>query len=131
MKEKLLRFMYGRYGVDKLSKHLVTIGMILYILSILFGKILFSIPTLLLFIYGYYRMFSKNTTKRYRELCAYERFLAKVKSYPSGWKRKLEQWKKYHIFNCPGCKQKIRVPRGRGMIEIRCQKCNTTFRKRS
>ena len=32
---------------------------------------------------------------------------------------------------CPKCGQKIRVPRGKGMIEITCPKCRTIFRKRS
>lgn len=131
MKDKLLRFMYGRYGVDKFTRHLIILGLILYILSILFEGIFLSIPAILLFIYGYYRIFSKNKAKRYKELCVYEKFLAKIKNYPSSLKRKIEQWKKYHIYPCPGCKQKIRVPRGKGMIEIRCQKCGTTFRKRS
>mgnify|MGYP001122250664 CR=1 FL=1 len=32
---------------------------------------------------------------------------------------------------CPGCGQKIRVPRGRGKIAIRCPKCNREFIRRS
>ena len=34
-------------------------------------------------------------------------------------------------FRCPNCKQKVRVPKGKGTIEIRCPKCNTKFIKRT
>lgn len=131
MREKLIRFMYGRYGVDRLSKHLVTVGLVLSIVSIFFGGNLLYLLSLALFIYGYFRIFSKNTAKRYREACAYERFLSKVKSAPARWKREMEQRKDYRIFKCPNCRQKLRIPKGRGMVEIRCRKCGTVFRKRT
>ncbi len=33
----------------------------------------------------------------------------------------------YKYFNCPNCNQKVRVPKGKGKIEITCPKCRTTF----
>lgn len=131
MKEKFIRFMYGRYGVDKLSKHLVWAGLVLSLLSMFFGGNLLYWVSLATFIYSYFRVFSKNTTKRYQELCSYERFLAKIKNFPSKWKKEAAQRKQYKIFKCPSCSQKIRIPRGHGMVEIRCKKCQTLFRKRT
>lgn len=131
MREKLMRFMYGRYGVDKLSRHLVIAGLVLSFVSILFGGNILYLLSLAMFIYGYYRVFSRNHAKRYQELAAYERFLAKIKKYPEKWKREMAQRKDYRIFKCPTCKQKIRIPKGRGNVEIRCPKCRTAFRKRT
>ncbi len=127
MKEKFIRFMYGRYGVDKLSKHLVWVGLVVGLLSMLFGGSLLYLFSLVLFIYSYFRIFSKNTTKRYRELCSYERFLAKIKNGPATWKKEATQRKQYKIFKCPSCNQKLRIPRGHGRVEIRCKKCQTLF----
>ncbi len=43
-------------------------------------------------------------------------------------KRAQRQDKRYYRFyNCPNCNQKVRVPKGRGKIEITCPKCHTSF----
>lgn len=35
--------------------------------------------------------------------------------------------KEYKIYKCPKCGQKIRVPRHKGKIAIRCRKCGEEF----
>ena len=35
------------------------------------------------------------------------------------------------VFVCPTCKQKLRVPRGKGKISITCPKCATSFIKKT
>ena len=82
-------------------------------------------------VYNYFRMFSKNISKRYAENQKYLKMTAGIRRKLASWKSQLAQRKIYHIYRCPGCKQKIRVPRGRGKIEIRCPKCNTRFVKKS
>ena len=57
----------------------------------------------------------------------YERFLAKIKNGPATWKKEATQRKRYKIFKCPSCSQKLRIPRGHGRVEIRCKKCQTLF----
>ena len=45
-----------------------------------------------------------------------------------------DQWanrKLYHYYRCPKCRQKLRVPRGRGRIQISCPRCGTQFIKKS
>ena len=36
-----------------------------------------------------------------------------------------------HLYRCPKCRQKLRVPRGRGRIQISCPRCGTQFIKKS
>ncbi|MDD3360343.1 MAG: hypothetical protein PHW34_01550 [Hespellia sp.] len=131
MKEKLIRFMQGRYGVDSLSKVVTTIGFIALIVG-MFSKtnIVYWIGWVLI-IYAYYRMFSKNIGKRQQENQLYLDKTYKLRCKFAAWKNRLAQGKNYHIYACPSCKQKIRIPRGKGKIEVRCPKCGTTFMKRS
>ncbi len=130
MKEKLYRFMMGRYGSDQFNRFLMLLGLVFFVISV-FGVRGFYLGGLACLIYAYFRMLSRNTYKRSLENNRYLQYEYKVKRYLSGWKRNLEQRKTHHIYKCPSCRQKIRIPRGKGKIEIRCPKCGQTFIKKS
>lgn len=131
MREKIVRFMYGRYGVDKLSKHLVFGAVIVSVAGIFLPVGILYPVSLAMLIWGYFRIFSRNTGKRYQEAVAYEKFLGKLKKGPAQLKYEMQQRKDYRIFKCPNCKQRLRIPKGRGNVEIRCRKCSAVFRKRT
>ena len=131
MKEKFYRFMQGRYGNDELSKFLVGLSMVFIILNLLTKSGIFNLLFWVCLIYSYFRMFSKNHSARYAEN---QKYLALKNKWAYKWenhKRMREQKKIYHIYNCPYCKQKIRIPKGKGSIIITCPKCKQEFGKRS
>ena len=82
-------------------------------------------------IYAYFRIFSKNIYKRAAENQAFMKKTAGIRSWFYKQKSMMAQRKTHRIFKCPTCKQKIRVPKGKGRIEIRCPKCSTKFIKKS
>lgn len=131
MKEKFMRFMIGRYGSDQFSKTMLGIALAFFILD-MFTSVGFLQPVaMVLIFYVYFRMFSRNIPKRYAENQKYMQYHNKVIQIFKREKKVFEQRKEYRIFKCPQCKQRIRVPKGRGLIEIRCTKCGHTFRKKS
>ena len=130
MKEKFYRFMQGRYGGDQLSRFLMILTVACMVLS-LFVADFFYIIGFALLIYSYFRIFSRNRYKRQAENAVYLKYEYKVRQFFATWKRDMAQRKTHHIYRCPSCRQKIRVPRGKGKIEIRCPKCSNTFIKRS
>ena len=79
----------------------------------------------------YYRMFSKNIAKRSAENGKYLFYRQKYLGIFTKKKNQLLDRKTHHIYKCPQCRQKIRIPKGKGMIEIRCPKCRTIFKKKS
>lgn len=135
MREKLQRFMVGRYGVDELSKVLNISVFVCLFLSLLSGwKSVFSVfywVGLAFLIYNCYRMFSKNVTKRYEENQKYVNFRYQQTVKHNAAKKRFAQRDVYRFFKCPGCKQWVRVPKGRGKICITCPKCKVEFVKRS
>lgn len=130
MREKLQRFMWGRYGNDRFNQFLMACAMISIVLSFFLGQF-FYLLAFALMIYAYYRMFSKNISKRAAENQRYLTKEMKVKNWFAKKKKEFSQRKVYHIYKCPNCKQKIRVPRGRGKIAISCRKCGTEFVRKS
>ncbi len=130
MKEKLYRFMQGRYGGDQFNRFLMILVIVCFVLS-LFGLRPFYVVGTVLLVYAYFRMLSKNIYKRRTENTAYLRYEYKVRQKAEAFKRNMKQRKTHHIYKCPSCKQKIRIPRGKGKVEIRCPKCGQTFIKKS
>ena len=134
MREKLARFFAGRNGVDQLGRAVMIVTVILLVVSMFTsGRLsdLLFVLVLIGIIYMYFRMFSRNISKRYAENEAFLNRTYKVRSF---FQKQINIWKQrrvYHIYTCPGCRQKIRIPRGKGKIEIRCPKCGTTFIKKS
>ena len=126
-----MQFMQGRYGADQMGQMLSAVSMVFLIISLFSRNQAWFLLAVIGIVYNYFRMFSKNISMRYAENQKYLKMTAGIRRRLASWKSQLAQRKIYHSYRCPGCKQKIRVPRGRGKIEIRCPKCNTRFVKKS
>ena len=116
-------FMMGRYGQDQLGTAIFGVGLVLTILSMVFGRFAWStIISLLswtLLIWCIFRMYSKNISARSEENRKFLRLFARAKD------------RQHCYFSCPECRQKVRVPRGRGKISITCPKCANKFIKKT
>ena len=122
--------MIGRYGMDQFSRFLMWATLVIMVIGIFTHPIVYYVGFAGM-IYMYFRIFSKNWTKRSAENQWYLRKSYAVRTWFDK-KKKLWKLKKTHkIFKCPTCKQKIKVPKGKGKIEIKCTKCDTKFIKRS
>ncbi|MDY4693803.1 MAG: hypothetical protein SO401_09720 [Blautia sp.] len=138
MRDKLNKFMQGRYGVDEFARFTlgaalfcVLLGSVLAVVSLPGAGQILNTLGLALIIYTYYRILSRNIQKRYTEN---QKYLSKTQNMRlkfSKEKSMMQQRKTHHIYTCPGCGQKIRIPRGKGKIEIECPRCHVKFIKRS
>ena len=120
-KQSLQRFMYGRYGVDQFGQFIFGVAFVVIILNMFFNSVIFYYGSLLLIIYGYYRAMSKNHSKRYSENMKFLGIKNQLLGKINREKRMFNEKKVNHIYSCPSCKQKIRVPKGKGKIEILVQ----------
>lgn len=131
MREKLARFMIGRNGVDDLARFESWFVLFVLILSIFTRSGLLDLIAIALIAHMYFRVFSRNVSKRYEEN---QKFLNFRYDWTVKWNRKkkhFEQRKIYKFYKCPMCKQEVRVPRGHGKICITCPKCREEFIRRS
>lgn len=131
MRERIQRFMMGRYGNDQLNQCLMLIATICIVLDMFTHISLFFILALVLLVLTYVRIFSRDVNRRYAENM---KFLEKKDAILNRFRREkyyASQRKDFHIYTCPQCRQKIRIPRGKGRINVTCPKCRTSFIKKS
>ncbi|MBQ0000247.1 MAG: hypothetical protein KBT01_01730 [Clostridiales bacterium] len=124
-------FMIGRYGADQLCRCTMFISMAVLIASIFLRSSVLDLIAFAILGYTYFRMFSRNISARYAENQKFLSATAGIRNKFQRQKYMLHQKKTHHIYNCPGCGQKIRIPRGSGKkVEIDCPKCHTKFIKK-
>ena len=131
MRDKIYRFMQGRYGTDDFYKFLFWVALIGIVINWFFKSQLLSFAVTLILVYAMYRVLSKNHSARYTENKRYLQATAKIRYWFDQQKKLMEERKYHHIYTCPKCRQKIRIPKGKGKIMIRCPKCHYEFQKRS
>ena len=136
MLEKFKRFMAGRYGVDQFSNGLNFIFLLFVIIGLLSDNAIFLYVAMIPMIYNYYRIFSKNFSKRYNENRIYTNFMSPYYNWLDKVKKKIQKEQKrdrknYKYFTCKSCKQELRIPKGKGKVTITCPKCKHSFDGRS
>ncbi len=130
-RNRMVRFMYGRYGYDQLSKLYLGVAMVCLVFSTFIRIPIVHLLSVLLLGYSLYRSFSKDIAKMSAQNQRYLNWrYQRVVKYANA-KKHWAQRKEYRFYKCPGCRQKVRVPRGRGKIAITCPKCKAEFIKKS
>lgn len=127
--QKFQQFMYGRYGGDKFSLFLLVIALILSVAGSFFWPL--ALVADAIFLYVLFRMFSRNHAARQREYHAFLRFWTPVENWFKFQVTRFRERKHYKYFRCPRCKQRLRAPRGKGKIQVTCQKCHNVFVKKT
>ncbi len=121
------RFMAGRYGNDPLNNALLVLGLFLLAVEWLTRWRWMSMFILALLILCYFRMFSRNIQARYSENQKFMQWWGPVKRRMQDARVRFADRKTHRFYKCPQCKQRLRVPRGRGKINITCPHCHTQF----
>ena len=115
----LRSFMAGRYGTDRLNMVILCVGLAASLLSVFFRSaplnLLFFVLSYGLMIWAIFRSLSRNTYKRYQENRRFLQILNRLKD------------RQNRYFDCPKCRQMVRVPRGKGKISITCPRCHEKF----
>lgn len=130
MMDKIARFMMGRYGNDTLNNHLMIVVIIMIVISFFTQNMFLQIIELVLWGIVIFRMMSKQVYKRNAENEAYLNMFKPITRKTALLKKNMQD-KQNKYFRCPTCQQMVRVPRGKGKVEVTCPKCHTHFDKRT
>lgn len=134
----LRNFMMGRYGLDQMTVGLLVGMMVFSLLSSLTWFLPLYLISIALMVWAIFRVFSRNTAARARENEKFLVFWNQVKKWWNGvrqWfakqKRKWDDRKTHVYFRCPNCKKELRVPKGKGKLEVTCPLCRSKFIKKT
>ena len=115
----LRSFMAGRYGTDRLNMVILCTGLFCSLLSVwvkaMQANIICWALSYGLMIWAIFRTLSRNTYRRYQENRKFLQFFTRLKD------------RQNRYFDCPKCRQLVRVPRGKGKIAITCPRCKEKF----
>lgn len=132
LKYSFYRFMTGRYGSDQLNFAIIItsifislVGGIVFNRSMIITALVYTLSFIVL-----YRTFSKKIYVRQKENLKFMSLIRPIKSRYNLIKLNLTQKQFKHV-QCPRCHRTLRVPRGRGKIEITCPHCHVSFDKHS
>ena len=119
----LRNFMSGRYGTDRLNMVILGVGLVaslqaVWVQSMPLNMIFFLLSYGMM-IWAICRTLSRNTYKRYQENRKFLQFFDRLKD------------REHRYFDCPKCRQMVRVPRGKGKISITCPRCKEKFVKKT
>ena len=131
IKRALQRFMAGRHGADQLSLALLIAGIVLSLLNSLSGFAIFYLLGLAAYIWGIFRMFSRNEVKRSEENMRWVKFWTELKTGIKQFFVRLKNIRKFRYFKCPQCKARLRLPRKVGEVTVTCGKCRHQFKQKA
>ena len=131
----LARVMAGRNGTDRLGRALNIAALALLVLSLFLGGSgvgsLFWALALACLAWGAFRSFSRNIAGRQRENAAYMELTRGLRERFRGAKDRFRQRRDYRFFRCPSCKTWLRVPKGKGRLNITCRQCGERFTRKT
>ena len=76
-------------------------------------------------------MLSKNKMKRHQENILFLRYWYPIQTKMMNKYRQFKTKRQYRYYKCKECGQELRVPKGKGKIEITCPKCHHSFIKKT
>ena len=147
-KEKVYRFMYGRYGTDNLYNFLTWFTVFLIIAEMITVALIpegqvqaivslsFFTVIIALFVWNIARTFSKKIAKRRRENERYLKLSRAAKRFFSGntakGTRTMNRDDAYYVFrDCTMCGSTLRLQRRVGRHKVKCPRCSHSFYVRS
>lgn len=131
LRYKLMNFLSGRYmnyGIDLLTKVIAITCIILSVVNLFLNSIIIYIVETALFVWMFFRLFSRNINARIQENRKLTNIISKIKASKAFNERKRRE-KSTHVYKkCPHCSAMLRLPRKPGEHTTKCPSCKNTFK---
>lgn len=129
-RDRLIRFMYGRYGIDQLYYALAVLYFILLVVNSFVKSIVLSIIVWAVLVLMIYRMMSKNIYRRRKENEKFMQVWNLIKKKTLFTIKRIKEIRSHRYHRCPHCRAMLRLPYKRGKHTVQCPRCSKDFNKR-
>ena len=129
---KVQRFMMGRYGGDQLNMALLILSVVISLVSgfVPMGWICTIVSTILIALV-FFRMLSRNTSRRFKENYVFLKVWNPVKNWFRWLYLSVRYMKKNRYFLCPKCGRIACIPKKVGRVTITCKGCKHKYDKKA
>ena len=127
----LRNFMIGRYGPDHLNVAMVILSLALSLLHAITQVAVLAIVSYVILALAIFRVLSRNILRRRAENDKFIRYWWPIRTKLSRFFVKIRDRKIYKYFKCPSCSNALRVPTGKGKLQVTCPKCGERFLKKT
>ncbi len=131
IQSRMAQVLYGRNGFDDMARLCYRTALVLLIINLFADNAVIYFIWVGLLAYSIFRILSKNITKRYAENQKFLSMTEMPRSYLKLARLQFRDRNSSRYYICKSCHQQIRVPKGKGRIEIRCPRCGERFIKRT
>ena len=127
----LRKIMMGRYGPDHLNVAMIIFSLVLSLLNGIFGFALLTYVSYVFLLCALFRMLSRNIHRRRAENDRFLRYWWPIRTKLGRSLANIKHRKTHRFIKCPGCGNTLRVPKGKGRLQITCPKCGERFIKKT
>ena len=126
-RERLERFMSGRYGNDQLNNLLLIAVLVIIFVNIFFNSYIVTLAYLALWGWSVFRSMSRNIYKRRKENEIFLKVWGPISGKFKLMKNKHRDRKTHVYKKCPQCKSILRLPKRKGKHTVKCPICDERF----
>ena len=109
---------------------LLVLYLIFYFISIWTNFLPLYWLSLVVIVWGLFRMLSRNLPRRRAENAKFMQLAGPAINW-FHLRRTMHRDKEHRYFRCPSCGQQLRVPKGKGKITVTCRSCGAVFQEKS
>lgn len=124
---RLRAYMAGRNGIDQLNIAVLVMALALNFAGRFTELLIFRLIASIGLVYAVFRLVSRNLSQRRAENYRFIHFPVFLRQLHRSRQDRKQQSLEYRFFTCPDCKNKLRVPRGKGKLQITCPRCGQRF----
>lgn len=127
IKEKLIKFMTGRYGVDQLYYGMFALWVVLTLVNIKVDSMILMAVSDVFIVLAIFRGFSRNISRRTAENEKFLKVWNPVKRKVRLFYRRIREIRVHRFRTCPHCKKTLQLPIKRGKNTVKCPRCQEKF----